>query len=121
MKVLDFTFQDSEKARGFGAKMSPDVSVEYQANIDSSSDDLIISCCSLLKAFAPSPYRRGMFTLNNPIRQYASSSTRVVSLHDVHDIFSAMHAFSDEKSPGIPVISAMRPSRLLLVPINPQD
>lgn len=55
-----------------------------------SSECLIISSCSLLKAASPSPYSMYMWISNTPRRQYAMSSERVVTRVAAHDILWAI-------------------------------
>lgn len=62
-----------------------------QAKSELSSEAFMISSCSRIKTFVPpSPYSKGIFTSNRPIRQYAISSGRVVLRCEAQNIFSAM-------------------------------
>lgn len=86
---------DWAKQLGWGASIPRNVSegtLVVQAKIDSSSDFLMISSCSLMNAFAPSPYSKGMFTSKRPSMQYAKSSTLMVFLPETQLIFVAIQA-----------------------------
>ena len=92
-----------------------------QAKILRSGLDLMISSCSLRKAFDSSPYSKGILTPNKPSRQYAMSSMRVVIRFAAHDILRATH--TDERASSCcnmpkltPVISDIWERRLALVP-----
>src|SRR5438045_3497178 len=64
-------------------------SLGNHANIDSSAEFFKISSWSLMNAFRPSPYNKGMCTPNMPIRQYAVSSSRVHTLLEAQFILVA--------------------------------
>jgi len=62
-----------------------------------------MAVCSRVKAFLPSPYHSGMLTSKIPHRQYAISSTLVVSLRAAHDILLAT---ANSPSPASPCSTA---------------
>lgn len=81
-----------------------------------------MAVCSRVKAFLPSPYYSGMLTSKIPHRQYAMSSTLIVSLRAAHDILLATANSPSPASPcstasGIPVISLSTPASPRLSPL----
>jgi hypothetical protein len=90
-----------------------------------SSDSFEISNCILRKAlYAPSPYKRGMFTSKMPSKEYATSSARVHTLREAQHILAATLTecmFFAVRKPalGISVISEMILLKLILLPNTP--
>jgi hypothetical protein len=83
-----------------GDEAPPSSFGSVHAKIVKSVEFLMISSCSLRKAFtAPSPYSGGKCTSNNPKRQYARSSGRVVCRCDAQDMRCAMLKSSQDDVP----------------------
>src|SRR5258708_7535760 len=111
---------------GEGASMPHISSLDVQANMDSSSDFLMISIWSRRNAFLPSPYKSGIFTSNIPSKQYATSSRLVVRRLDAQLILVATLALYVLRSPvrnaqSIPVIQAIEMARSPFVPSTFHD
>lgn len=89
--LLSLTTEPQERnALGDGAKApvhrSSTLPGRFQANMLWSSEPIMISYWSRLKAVVPSPYNIGMWISKIPKRQYAMSSERVVCRIAAHDI-----------------------------------
>jgi hypothetical protein len=66
--------------------------------MDWSSDDCMICCWSLMKAFSsPSPYIAGIVTSGIPLGQWAVSSSLVVCRLAAHDILGRANGFFVER------------------------
>src|SRR2546429_3718184 len=93
-KTQVIIFLDISKSFGDVASMPcfvvERVSLGNHANIDSSGEFFKISSWSLMNAFRPSPYSKGMCTPNMPMRQYAVSSSRVHTLFEAQFILDAI-------------------------------